>query len=70
MQTSSFLAMIAVLVVAACLGFGCGSNNQQPSDSQSATSGGNGTMGESPAHPGSYGGDRYNAPPATQPSGS
>jgi hypothetical protein len=69
MKRLTLHAIGAVLILDACLLVGCGSSNQQPSSDNSpnpAMSGGNGTMGETPAHQGSYG----NQAPATQPSGS
>lgn len=68
MRHLSRLALALSLCVGTLSVYGCNSNGQQPSsDSQAGTSGGNGTMGENPAHPGSYSGDKYNTPPTTQP---
>lgn len=69
MKRLSFHLTGAALVLSGCLLLGCQSSNQQPSSDNSPNSGmsgGNGSMGETPAHQGSYG----NQAPATQPSGS
>lgn len=47
---------------------GCESTGSASHGDMGAMAGGNGEFGENPAHPGSYNGDRYSVPPATQPS--